>query len=371
MGKVSMWFCGVFYALIVWGGGVVNGENVMFFIFGDEVNDVGTNNYIISSKEFQANYYPYGIETSCGSTGRLCDGLLIPDYIAEFANLPFIPPYLEPNANFSYGANFASGGSGALRETNDEEVLSLRTQVGQFILLQEKLRRELGNSKAKKLIAEAVYFISVGINDYKAFVNQYEARTQIYDAKEYVELVTSNLTAEIQVLYDNGAKKFLVALPKDLGCTPGMRQLAEGDCYKLATNITELHNEIMEKILTAQATKLEDFNYIIFNQMGFKYGDIACCGSGPDRRWDTCGGKLNAESYELCINRSAYVYFDAYHVSQGINKQAAIALWEGNDSSVKPLALKEFFNREVSVSHVSHERKRKAKIAAIVEHASS
>ncbi|KAK2970480.1 hypothetical protein RJ640_023663 [Escallonia rubra] len=45
-------------------------------------------------------------------------GRLIPDFIAEYAKLPLIPPYLQPgNHQFGYGANFASGGAGALDET--------------------------------------------------------------------------------------------------------------------------------------------------------------------------------------------------------------------------------------------------------------
>ena len=37
---------------------------------------------------------------------------------AEYAERPFIPPYLQPgNDQFSYGASLASAGAGALDET--------------------------------------------------------------------------------------------------------------------------------------------------------------------------------------------------------------------------------------------------------------
>ena len=37
---------------------------------------------------------------------------------AKHANLPLIPPYLQPgNHQFTYGVNFASAGAGALSET--------------------------------------------------------------------------------------------------------------------------------------------------------------------------------------------------------------------------------------------------------------
>lgn len=38
---------------------------------------------------------------------------------AEYAELPLIPPYLQPGSHqFTYGANFASAGAGALVETS-------------------------------------------------------------------------------------------------------------------------------------------------------------------------------------------------------------------------------------------------------------
>jgi hypothetical protein len=37
---------------------------------------------------------------------------------AQALALPFAPPYLQPNATFYKGVNFASGGSGLLNTTN-------------------------------------------------------------------------------------------------------------------------------------------------------------------------------------------------------------------------------------------------------------
>lgn len=45
-------------------------------------------------------------------------------YIAEYANLPIIPPYLDPSADYSHGVNFASGGAGILPSTNHGQVIS-------------------------------------------------------------------------------------------------------------------------------------------------------------------------------------------------------------------------------------------------------
>ena len=123
-------------------------NHVAFFIFGDSLLDPGNNNYINTTTEDQANFRPYGETFFKYPTGRFSDGRLIPDFIgerlwymrcflllselvyscpadllclaaAEYAKLPLIPPYLQPgNHQFTYGANFASGGAGALDEIN-------------------------------------------------------------------------------------------------------------------------------------------------------------------------------------------------------------------------------------------------------------
>lgn len=59
-------------------------EHAALFIFGDSLFDVGNNDYINTSTNFQANFSPYG-ETFFGySTGRFSNGRLIPDIIGKY-----------------------------------------------------------------------------------------------------------------------------------------------------------------------------------------------------------------------------------------------------------------------------------------------
>ncbi|XP_021819932.1 GDSL esterase/lipase 5-like, partial [Prunus avium] len=127
-------------------------KHVALFIFGDSLYDPGNNNYINTTKDFQANWLPYGetffryptgrfsdgrlIPDFIGKnhlaiffpygetffsypTGRFSDGRLIPDFIAEYAKLPYSPPFLQPGLNnYTYGVNFASAGAGSIAETH-------------------------------------------------------------------------------------------------------------------------------------------------------------------------------------------------------------------------------------------------------------
>nr|GMC55745.1 GDSL esterase/lipase 5 [Ipomoea batatas] len=72
------------------------------FIFGDSFMDSGNNNYINTTTLDQANFRPYGETFFDAPTGRFSDGRLISDFIAEYAGLPLVPPFLQPARPFSF-----------------------------------------------------------------------------------------------------------------------------------------------------------------------------------------------------------------------------------------------------------------------------
>ncbi|CAL5373268.1 unnamed protein product [Camellia sinensis] len=182
-------------------------NHVALFIFGDSIFDVGNNNNINTTTTtfFQANFWPYGETTFNYPTGRCCDGRLIPDFIAEYAKLPLIPPYMQLSNNhqFTNGVNFASGGAGALVETFKGLVIDLKTQVANFKKVEKSLMKQLGDKEAKKILSRAIYLISIG--------------------KEYAEMVIGNLTQVVQEIYETGGRKFGFVDVGPLGCVPFAR----------------------------------------------------------------------------------------------------------------------------------------------------
>ncbi|KAG5006333.1 hypothetical protein JHK82_024294 [Glycine max] len=226
----------------------------------------------------------------------------------EYAKLPQIPPFLQPNVDYSNGINFASGGAGVLAETNQGLVIDLPTQLRYFEEVRKSLAEKLGKKKAKELISEAIYFISVGINDYMALY-----------------------------LKANKSDSFEAAFALDLA-----------------------HNNALNNVLTSLKHFLEGFMHSNSNfydwlldridnptNYGFKDKINACCGSGPFGGIFTCGGTMKVRKYNLCDNVEEYVWWDSIHGTEKINEQFSKALWNGPPSFVGPYNLKNFFNNEM------------------------
>ncbi|KAL2503332.1 GDSL esterase/lipase 5 [Forsythia ovata] len=335
-----------------------------FFIFGDSSVDPGNNNHIKTKPENQANYKPYGRNGFFKDpTGRFSDGRIIVDFLAEYARLPPIPPYLEPSADHSHGVNFASGGAGILSTKNQGLAIDLETQLNYFEQVQKLLKDKLGSAQAEELLSNAVYFISIGSNDYLGGYLGNPKMQELHHPEEYVGMVMGNLTKAIQELYEKGARKFGFLSLSPLGCLPVLRAMnpkADGGCFEQANALAMAHNNALKTVLKNLEYLLKDFKYCnsdFYNWLqnrinnpsnyGFKEGVNACCGTGPYGGVYTCGGTKKLTTYELCENADDYVWWDSFHPTERIHEQFAKALWNEPLSSVGPFNIQDLFlNKE-------------------------
>lgn len=76
---------------------------------------------------------------------------------------------------------------------------------------------------------------------------------------------------------------------------------------------------------------------------GLKVGNSACCGTGPFRAINSCGGKREPREFELCDNPNDYLLFDPFHPTEGANLQLAKLYWEGDSKVASPYNLKSMF----------------------------
>ncbi|XP_030966554.1 GDSL esterase/lipase 1-like [Quercus lobata] len=332
-------------------------EHAALFIFGDSTYDAGNNNYIKTTDYYRSNYVPYGETFFKRSTGRFSDGRLASDFIAEFAKLPYITPYLQPGYNqFTDGANFASAGAGALAETyKSGNLIDLKSQLSYFTNFERQLIQKLGDAKAKALLSRAVYLIAIGSNDYAAAVSANSSASP----EEYVNMVNGNLTSVIREIYNKGGRKFGIPNLEPMGCLPSAKAVNPSNtsaCFQALNDLTQLHNKALSEALQKLANELDGFKYSLADaytalsdkinnpsKYGFKEANIACCGSGPFRGTNSCGGKRLSNKYELCENVSEYVFFDGGHTTEKANEHLANLMWSGTPNIAGPYNLKALF----------------------------
>ncbi|CAH8392663.1 unnamed protein product [Eruca vesicaria subsp. sativa] len=331
------------------------------FVFGDSLFDAGNYKYINSSSAFQSNFFPYGQTTFKFPTGRVSDGRLITDFIAENAWLPLIPPNLQPsngNSQFTYGANFAYGGAGALVETNPGMVRDLGTQLNSFKNVVRSLKSALGEAEANKIFSRAVYLFNIGGND---LVYPLVANSSLFQSntkENFVDFVIGNTTSVVKEVYKIGGRKYGFLNMGAYECAPAISILDTtniGSCSKPVAELIYLYNKKFPDALRRLQRELSGFRYALHDyhtsllerinnpsKYGFKVGNMGCCGSGPFRGINTCGNRMG-QSYELCENINDYLFFDSSHLTEKAHRQIAELIWSGPPNVTRPYNLKTLF----------------------------
>uniref|UniRef100_A0A804N365 GDSL esterase/lipase n=1 Tax=Zea mays TaxID=4577 RepID=A0A804N365_MAIZE len=137
------------------------------FAFGDSNTDTG------GVAAGLGHYYPLpeGRVFFRRSTGRLCDGRLVIDYLSgESLNMSYLSPYLEAvGSDFTGGANFAISGSSTLPRNVP---FALHVQVQQFLHLKQRSLDLAAHGGTAPVDADgfrnALYLIDIGQNDLSA-----------------------------------------------------------------------------------------------------------------------------------------------------------------------------------------------------------
>ena len=139
------------------------------FSFGDSTLDSGNNNNL--STIFRCDHLPYGRDFAQHiPTGRFSNGKLTTDFLAQTLGLKDqLPAYLDPkltDRDLLTGVSFASGGSGLdFQTTIMNKVLDMPTQLQLFEEALQKIRKSAGDDKAKDIMENALFVISIGTND--------------------------------------------------------------------------------------------------------------------------------------------------------------------------------------------------------------
>lgn len=315
------------------------------FIFGDSVADVGNNNYLPFSL-VKANFLPNGIDYNGRyPTGRFCNGRTVFDFISNRLKFPMSLPYLAPKtqgAAILQGVNYASAGCGILNETsNADNCLSFSTQLRYHENTLLSSVEQLGIANAQSFLSSSLYFVAIGSNDFLGNYVRNTADTKKYSPSAFNNLLVSSLSQELTRLYDQNARKIVLAGLCPLGCIPserlrikneGCNDVLNGWILQLNAALKGLVQQLNSKLPNAKFTFVNPYN--LFNQIiqnpskyGFNVTTQACCGSGRLRAQIPC---LPLSNY--CSNRGSYIFWDEWHTTEAANELLASSLLSGSSS---------------------------------------
>lgn len=311
-------------------------------VFGDSTVDPGNNNRL--GTDFKANFLPYGKDFLNGRpTGRFCNGRLATDFIAETLGVSSsVPAFLDPNLSteqLKHGVSFASASSGydELTATN-AGVLSFPKQLEYFRHYNYHLQKQIGPIETKKIMSDALVIISAGSNDFLENYYFYDNRSKEFTEHQYQDYLVSLMSESVKEISRIGVRRFiLVGLPP-IGCVPIVKTLSGSDgCIEKYNQVAASFNSkivaqlpVLKKQLSVRPYYLDTFQLVQDATMnadkyGFEETAKGCCGTGMIEIGETCKGQ------STCIDANRYMYWDAIHPTQKMNKIIA-------DEAIKRLA---------------------------------
>ncbi|KAL8153872.1 hypothetical protein V2J09_011632 [Rumex salicifolius] len=300
--------------------------------FGDSNSDTGG-----ISAAFQPTPWPYGETFFKQPVGRASDGRQVIDFMAERLELPYLSAYLNSiGANFSHGANFATGGSTIRRQNetifqNGISPFSLDVQIwhyDQFRSRTTQLYNQVGFRKMS--------------ND--------QIQATLPD-------ILSHFSAAIQHLYEEGARSFWIHNTGPIGCLPvstlyvvnpqpgfldqygcvkGQNDMALEFNKQLKDTVAKLRNQLPQAAITYVDVYAAKYGLIsTAKNQGFEDPMKICCGYHEKDGHVWCGQKgqtLNGTSVfgASCNNPEAYISWDAVHYTESANHWFANHILNGS-----------------------------------------
>ncbi|KAL1542732.1 GDSL esterase/lipase-like protein [Salvia divinorum] len=321
------------------------------FVFGDSLVNNGNNNFLKSIAK--ANYYPYGVDSTRGATGKFSNGDTFVDYLGGWLGLPAPPPFADPTTTGQKilgGVNYASAAAGILDETGQHygERYTLSQQVINFETTLSQLRPMMSPPDLSRHLARSIAVLVFGSNDY---INNYllpglYPSSFNYNPSQFATLLLNHYARQLLALYSAGLRKFVLAGLGPLGCIPNQRasgQAPQGRCLDYVNQIVGPFNEGLRALVGALNNgSLPGSMFVYGNsytamgdvlnnpgRFGFRVVDRGCCGIGQQI---TCLPWMPP-----CFDRTQFVFWDAFHPTQAVDAILARRAYAGPPSDCYPI----------------------------------
>ncbi|GAV66918.1 Lipase_GDSL domain-containing protein [Cephalotus follicularis] len=306
----------------------------IIFNFGDSNSDTGG---LVAGLGFPVNL-PNGRTFFHRSTGRLCDGRLLIDFLCQSLNASLLSPYLDSLAGskFTNGANFAVVGSSTLPKYVP---FSLNIQIMQFLHFKSRklefATAGSGSSINDKGFQNALYMIDIGQND---IADSFSKNLSYVQVTERIPSFITEIKNAVKALYDQGGRKFWIHNTGPLGCLPQKLSLVQKKdldpygCLSSYNAAARLFNEGLRHLCQEMRSEMKNARIVYVDIYAIKYDLIAnstkygfsnplmaCCGfGGPPYNYNvkvTCGN----HGYEVCDEGSKFISWDGIHYTEAAN----------------------------------------------------
>ncbi|KAG5541622.1 hypothetical protein RHGRI_021451 [Rhododendron griersonianum] len=311
---------------------------------GDSLSDTG--NLIRESQTGTSSAFsslPYGETYFENATGRCSNGLLMIDYIAMAADLPFLVPYKDNDGDFSHGVNFAVAGSTALPADNlaGKNIATMLTKSSLGVQLDwmsthfsSMCTRE--RDCIEKLKNSLFMVGEIGGNDYNYALLEGKTMDEVKNIVADVVRAISNAVGRV---IDYGAVRVVVPGNIPIGCLPlyltafqsnASAAYDEDNCLTKLNDLATYHNNQLKEAIR-ELKKYYPNTVIVYGDyyrafqrlfrnaesLGFDGASSqkACCGTGGDYNFnltDMCG----APGVPVCRNPNEHISWDGVHLTQ-------------------------------------------------------
>lgn len=133
---------------------------------------------------------------------------------------------------------------------------------------QKELKDHLGEEKAKEVIRESLYLISVGTNDFLENYYSIPKRSSQYSIEEYQKLLVGIAEYFIEELYEAGARKISIAGLPPMGCLPLERTknfMFGNECVKEYNHVALDFNLKLQDLVLQMNQKLLGIQLVFSN----------------------------------------------------------------------------------------------------------
>ncbi|KAL4577158.1 hypothetical protein LXL04_013262 [Taraxacum kok-saghyz] len=324
--------------------------------FGDSNSDTGG-----ISAAFEPVTSPYGMTFFKKPSGRLTDGRLLFDFLAEYIGLPYASAYLDTiNTDYRHGANFATGGSTIRRQNetifqNGISPFSLDIQAIQFTQFKARIvdlwighphpAADASQLQRPDDFSKALFTIDIGQNDLSVAFRTLTKQ----QLRATIPNIIDEFASSVQQLYEQGARSFWIHNTGPVGClpvatfyirNPNPGYLDRNGCIRyqnevamefnrqLKARLIRLRSELTKAAITYVDVYTAKYNLISNSkQYGFSDPLKICCGHHENDVHVFCGkyGIVNGTRVrgDACKNPAKYVSWDGVHMTEAANKWVA------------------------------------------------